>query len=145
MNETSLINSSSLIELSDPQALLVLIESIYKEIASANTIIESASSFKNSSEHLLNGGGSSNCLLDNANGETMANNGEMSNHGGLFNLTEKINALNIENSNNNVSTINNVLLGDLKNRKLLANNWNQKIAIELVECKVKLRQLINEM
>jgi hypothetical protein len=145
MNETSLINSSSLIELSDPQALLVLIESIYKEIASANTIIESASSFKNSSEHLLNGGSSSNCLLDNANSETLTNNGEMSNHGGLFNLAEKINALNIENSNNKVGTINNVLLSDLKNRKLLANNWNQKIAIELVECKVKLRQLINEM
>ena len=62
----------------------------------------------------------------------------MSNHGGLMNLAEKLSALNIDNSNG-------VLLNDLKSRKLLANNWNQKIAIELVECKVKLRQLINEM
>ncbi len=62
----------------------------------------------------------------------------MSNHGGLMNLAEKLSALNIDNSNG-------VLLNDLKRRKLLANNWNQKIAIELVECKVKLRQLINEM
>ena len=37
------------------------------------------------------------------------------------------------------------ILNDLKNRKSLTNNWNQKIAIELVECKIRLKQLINEM
>lgn len=37
------------------------------------------------------------------------------------------------------------ILNDLKNKKKLASNWNQKIAIELVECKIRLKQLINEM
>ena len=67
--DNNLVNTSSLIELSEPQALLVLIESIYKEIASANTIIESASSFKNVSEHLLSG---DNGLSENVNGDMTA-------------------------------------------------------------------------
>lgn len=37
------------------------------------------------------------------------------------------------------------ILSDLKSKKELACNWNQKIAIELVECKIRLKQLINEM
>jgi hypothetical protein len=47
----------------------------------------------------------------------------------------------VRNSNDNHMHI----LNDLKNRKSLTNNWNQKIAIELVECKIRLKQLINEM
>ena len=34
---------------------------------------------------------------------------------------------------------------DFKSKKMTASGWNQKIAIELVECKLKLRQLVNEM
>ena len=37
------------------------------------------------------------------------------------------------------------ILSDLKAKKQMASNWNQKIAIELVECKIRLKQLINEM
>lgn len=37
------------------------------------------------------------------------------------------------------------LLEELKTRKISTNNWNQKITIELVECKIKLKQLIMEM
>jgi hypothetical protein len=37
------------------------------------------------------------------------------------------------------------LLDDLKNKKMLTNNVNQKIALELVEYKIKLRQLVNEI
>jgi hypothetical protein len=37
------------------------------------------------------------------------------------------------------------LLDELKTRKLSTNNWNQKITIELVECKIKLKQLVMEM
>lgn len=37
------------------------------------------------------------------------------------------------------------LLDELKTRKMSTNNWNQKITIELVECKIKLKQLIMEM
>lgn len=139
LSEANLGNSSSLIELSDPQTLLVLIESIYKEIASANnTVIESSSSIKSCDSK----GG-----LDSINEE--CENGEFlggSHHGGGSSaalLVEKLNSLNLENTLINCNST--MLLSDLKNRKLLANSWNQKIAIELVECKVKLRQLINEI
>lgn len=37
-----------------------------------------------------------------------------------------------------------LLLNDLKHRKSLTNNFNQKITIELVETKIKLKQLLNE-
>ena len=122
--------ASSLVELSDPQTLLVLIESIYKEIASANTIIESAASLKSGSD-----------LLMNISNEHSDKNGE-----GVdvidANLAEKLNGMSLESGGHHNSS---QLLCELKSKKLLANNWNQKIAIELVECKVKLRQLINEM
>ena len=135
LNEASLnlTSSSSLIELSDPQTLLVLIESIYKEIASANTIIESTANMKNVNENLLNN------LID----SSSMNNHHQADFNADVNvngLSDRLNAINLENTANS-----SLLLNDLKNRKLLANNWNQKIAIELVECKVKLRQLINEM
>ena len=132
LNETNLnmTSSSSLIELSDPQTLLVLIESIYKEIASANTIIESAANMKHTSEHATS-----------SSDANMADFGESNQAIANGQLVERLHAINLENTMNS----NGALLNDLKNRKLLANNWNQKIAIELVECKVKLRQLINEM
>ncbi len=37
------------------------------------------------------------------------------------------------------------ILSELRAKKELAGDWNQKIAIELVECKIRLKQLINEV
>lgn len=46
---------------------------------------------------------------------------------------------------NLVGDVHQSLLEELNTRKMSTNNWNQKITIELVECKIKLKQLVMEM
>ena len=101
---------NSLVNLSDTQTLVMLIESIYKEIS----LTSAHTSESEVSENLV------------------AKNGESDNGAATSAASH---------ANKNPMLI----LNDLKSRKFLTNNWNQKIAIELVECKIKLKQLINEM
>jgi hypothetical protein len=96
---------NSLVNLSDSQTLIMLIESIYKEISSSSVSSVSSSSPSASDD----------------------NNSDLKSRKSQNSI--EANSLN--------------LLNDLKNRKL--SNWNQKIALELVECKIKLKQLINEV
>ena len=116
LNQSSSLINSALLELSDSQTLIMLIESIYKELASSP---DSASS---------------------AGGDVASKANENNMEETINNITQKLNTKFFGMDSNNA-----LLLNDLKNKKLLTNNWNQKIAIELVECKIKLRQLINEM
>ena len=116
LNQSSSLINSALLELSDSQTLIMLIESIYKELASSP---DSASS---------------------AGADLASKSNENNMEETINNITQKLNTKFFGMDSNNA-----MLLNDLKNKKLLTNNWNQKIAIELVECKIKLRQLINEM
>lgn len=104
-------STSSLVNLSDKQTLMKLIESIYKEISITNNYIEVAADSIQTN------------LAENHDNEPTTSTTSAS--------TKTKSSL--------------LLLNDLKTRKLLTNNWNQKIAIELVECKIKLKQLVNEM
>jgi hypothetical protein len=102
---------TSLVNLSDTQTLMMLFDSIYKEISITNANMSS--------------------LNESAPNGTI--NGDFDN----LNLSESSANANAKSGNS--------FMGDLRSRTLLTNNWNQKIAIELVECKMKLKQLINEM
>jgi hypothetical protein len=116
----SLVNNSNTIgKLESPSSQ----ESLLNETQLISKLIDSI----NNKENDLN--------LNNSNDENSSNNSSHNN-------TSNTNLI----TRNSISTDNQMsILNDLKNRKSLTNNWNQKIAIELVECKIRLKQLINEM
>jgi hypothetical protein len=101
---------TSLVNLSDTQTLMMLFDSIYKEISITNANMSGLG------ETVASGASNGACLSE---------------------------TINVGHSANGKSASS--FLSDLRGRTMLTNNWNQKIAIELVECKMKLKQLINEM
>jgi hypothetical protein len=122
-------HNSSLLDLSDSHALIKLIESIYKELALSNEHQKSASEGL-STESTENGSYSTRKASFKS--ELFLSCFESSSTGGPGDQNQAV-------------TGSATILDELKSKKMSTNNWNQKIAIELVECKIKLRQLINEM
>lgn len=128
------IQSSSLIDLSDSQTLYMLIESIYKEIAATTVVNPSTENDKNRAI--------SEFYQEKDENQTECN---------LIQKQANIELKKHENNSEsflrakNLFGVHHSLLEELKTRKVSTNNWNQKITIELVECKIKLKQLIMEM
>lgn len=129
----SLCNKSSLINLSGKETITMLLESICKEqMTNSNEpsatiqINVDTEMGKEHVEHVEINLNASDSILVAEKGNLILSGQETSTSGALQ-FTEAF------------------LLNDLKNRKIVANNWNQKIAIELVECKIKLNKLVNEM
>lgn len=142
--------------LSDPRTLCMIIESIYSELSNGGT--SSSSSSSSSGTNLLKESDANSTTAVEANRQLTDDSGRGSSASGTVRASasstdSRLNFIldtvesssscdSVDSLNRNKTTD---ILNELKNCKLMTNNANQKIAIELVECKIKLKQLINEM
>lgn len=122
--------------MSDSHTLYLLIESIYKEIATTSSIKSSPD----------DSSADSNIFVSNRHQGSVQKNIQIEKRDdvdiGLKQINEPENLLITRNL---VDDVHQSLLEELNTRKMSTNNWNQKITIELVECKIKLKQLVMEM
>lgn len=136
------IQSSSLIDLSDSHTLYMLIESIYKELATpVNTCVshEKATMMNVVPDRRSNSRADGDHSRQEEGGQTTEKTNKKESGDSQQQHVKDLESL------RNLAASHHLMLDELKSRKITSNNWNQKITIELVECKIKLKQLIMEM